>query len=67
VAQRHEVRLDAPGDRDEQRVRCSCGFAGEWCDTVEGAEEDAADHLEAVGGTYGGRPHIHFQRDDWPA
>jgi hypothetical protein len=61
VAQRHEVRLNAPGDRDEQRFRCSCGVAGEWRDSVEGAEEDAEDHLEAVDGTFAGRPHVRFR------
>jgi hypothetical protein len=50
-----------PRDRDEQRVCCSCGFAGEWRDSVSGAEEDAVDHLDAVGGTSGGTPHVRLR------
>jgi hypothetical protein len=52
----HDMR---PETRDDQfRFRCSCGTEGDWCETTGEAEDDAADHLEAVGGTFGGRPHL---------
>ena len=48
MAQQHQMRLDSPDDRSDQRFRCSCGFVSDWRDSKAEVEEDASDHLAEV-------------------